>query len=197
MLLPSLSVLTLDTVVQDGLIMIFSQNDATKSLRYAVEKDVNVLVGRIFSSSNPSYRVYYGSVTNEIIYSASGSILNSSSILDSGWFNDIYYGYNYQYASSDVWNEAIPIYDSFDSFKVDVLKYTPITYHIAYRLTNCTAPSAPTEAAVGDTVNVPLVMQQGYDIVTPSTDIVVTNNGVVVPHTYSNGNISFTMPDPS
>ena len=71
------------------------------------------------------------------------------------------------------------------------------SYPITYRLTNCSAPSAPAEAEVGDTVNVPLVLQQGYDIITPSTDIVVTNNGVVVPHTYSNGTISFTMPDPS
>lgn len=70
-------------------------------------------------------------------------------------------------------------------------------YPITYRLTNCTAPSAPSEAAVGDTVTVPLVLQEGYDIITPSTDIVVTNNGVAVPHTYTNGTISFTMPDPS
>ncbi len=72
-----------------------------------------------------------------------------------------------------------------------------VLYPITYRLTNCTAPSAPAEATIGDTVNVPLVMQEGYDIVTPSTDILVTNNGVTVPHTYNNGTISFTMPDPS
>lgn len=109
---------------------------------------------------------------------------------------DLYY-FGTQYALTDrTWN--IRLYGTFN----DVMAafndgQWDIKHPITYRLTNCTAPSAPAEAAVGDTVNVPLVMQQGYDIVTPSTDIVVTNNGVAVPHTYSNGTISFTMPDPS
>lgn len=72
-----------------------------------------------------------------------------------------------------------------------------INYPITYRLTNCTAPSAPTEASVGDTVNVPLQFTTGYGIVNPSSDVYVTNNGVVVPSQYSDGVLTFTMPDPS
>lgn len=70
-------------------------------------------------------------------------------------------------------------------------------YPITYRLTNCTAPTAPSEAAAGDTVTVPLSFTSGYGIVNPSSDIYVTNNGVLVPSTYFDGTLTFTMPDPS
>lgn len=70
------------------------------------------------------------------------------------------------------------------------------TYPITYRLTNCTANSAPTEAAVGDTVNVPLTFPSGYGIANAS-DAYVMNNGVLVPSSYSNGVLTFEMPDPS
>lgn len=74
---------------------------------------------------------------------------------------------------------------------------TPVLYPISYRLTNCTAPSAPAEAAIGDTVVVPFQFTSGYGIVNPSSDIYVTNNGVIVPSMYSNGILTFTMPDPT
>lgn len=70
-------------------------------------------------------------------------------------------------------------------------------YPITYRLTNCTAPSAPTEAVIGDIVNISLQFTSGYGIVNPSSDVYVTNNGVVIPSQYSNGILTFTMPDPS
>lgn len=95
-----------------------------------------------------------------------------------------------------IW-DTCPAYDTVaDFFATEQPIPYRETYPITYRLTNCVAPSAPVEATVGDTVNVPLVMQEGYEVITPSTDILVTNNGVAVPHTYSNGTISFTMPDP-
>lgn len=72
----------------------------------------------------------------------------------------------------------------------------PVTYPITYRPTNCSFPNAPTEAAVGDTVTVPVAFEEGYGIVNPS-DIYVTCNGVSVPSTYNNGTLTFTMPDPS
>lgn len=65
---------------------------------------------------------------------------------------------------------------------------------ITYRLTNCTAPNAPVKAPGGVTVEVPLVFSEGYDIVNPSSDVYVTNNGVVIPSQYSDGVITFTMP---
>lgn len=82
------------------------------------------------------------------------------------------------------------IYDSVD----DV--FAAPTYPITYRLTNCTAPSAPDEAAVGDTVTVPFVFEDGYGIVNDA-NVFVTNNGVVIPSTYANGHLTFTMPDPT
>lgn len=67
---------------------------------------------------------------------------------------------------------------------------------ITYRPTNCSFPNAPTEAEVGDTVNVHVTFPEGYGLVNES-NIYVTNNGVVIPSTYSNGQLTFTMPDPS
>lgn len=70
-------------------------------------------------------------------------------------------------------------------------------FEITYRLTNCSAPTAPTRAGIGDTVTVPFQFMSGYGIVNPSSDVYVTNNGVVVPSQYSNNVLTFTMPDPS
>lgn len=70
------------------------------------------------------------------------------------------------------------------------------TYPITYRPTNCSFPNAPTEAAVGENVVVPVTFPDGYGLVNES-NIYVTNNGVVISSTYSNGQLTFTMPDPS
>lgn len=69
-------------------------------------------------------------------------------------------------------------------------------FPITYRLTNATT-TGPNEATVGDTVTVPLQFTTGYGIVNPATDVYVTSNGVAVPSQYSNGVLTFTMPDPS
>lgn len=69
-----------------------------------------------------------------------------------------------------------------------------ISKPITYRLTNCSAPGAPQYATSGSTVSVPLSVSAGYSFINPSTDIYVTNNGTVVPSTYSNGVVTFTMP---
>lgn len=82
------------------------------------------------------------------------------------------------------------IYDSVDDI------FAAPTYPITYQLTNCTAPSAPNEAAVGDTVTVPFVFEDGYGIVNDA-NVFVTNNGVVIPSTYANGHLTFTMPNPT
>lgn len=71
-----------------------------------------------------------------------------------------------------------------------------VNYPITYRLTNATT-TGPNEAAVGDTVTVPLTFPEGYGVVNPSSDAYVTCNGVLVPSTYSDGQLVFTMPDPS
>lgn len=69
-------------------------------------------------------------------------------------------------------------------------------YPITYRLTNCTAPNAPSEASIGDTVRVPLVFPEGYGIVN-NANVYVTNNGAIVSSTYSDGVLTFEMPDPN
>lgn len=71
-----------------------------------------------------------------------------------------------------------------------------IIYPITYRPTNCSFPGAPVEALVGDTVIVPVSFPDGYGLANES-NIYVTNNGVAIPSTYSNGQLTFTMPDPS
>ena len=65
---------------------------------------------------------------------------------------------------------------------------------IIYRLTNCTAPDAPSSAASGSEVTVNLNFTEGFAVNNPSTDAYVMNNGVLVPSTYSNGTLTFTMP---
>lgn len=64
---------------------------------------------------------------------------------------------------------------------------------ITYRLTNCSAPSAPESANSGDTVSVNFVPVEGYGFIT-SSDVYVTNNGVVIPSTLSGNTLTFTMP---
>lgn len=90
-----------------------------------------------------------------------------------------------------------PVYSSISDFFATEhpIPYTDTAYPITYRLTNCTAPSAPIEAVTGDTVTVPLQFTDGYGIVNPSSDVYVTNNGVIVPSSYTNGTLTFTMPD--
>lgn len=91
----------------------------------------------------------------------------------------------------DIAKEAL-YYSSWDEPTPPVTQY-PITY----RLTNATAPDAPTEAEIGDTVTVDLEFPEGYGIVNPQTDIYVTCNGVTVQSSYSAGRLVFTMPDPT
>lgn len=86
------------------------------------------------------------------------------------------------------------VYSTLADALVDIDAYFfGITYQITYHLTNCTAPTAPTSAMTGDTVNVQLQFPSGYSVVN-SSDAYVMNNGVIVPSTYSNGTLTFTMP---
>lgn len=100
---------------------------------------------------------------------------------------------NYSTATSYVLN--VELFDSRESAIAAL--YEASEYPITYRLTNCSIDSAPTKAAVGDTVTVQLSFTSGYGIVNPSSDVYVTNNGVLVPSTYADGTLTFIMPDPS
>lgn len=97
--------------------------------------------------------------------------------------------------------DATGIYNvsKFDTLSdaLDAISIRPISsnYPITYRLTNCTAPDAPSEASIGSTVTVPFVFPDGYGIVN-NENVYVTNNGVIVPSTYSDGVLTFEMPNP-
>lgn len=106
---------------------------------------------------------------------------------------------DYAYADSMFGFERVPSYRIYNNLQECLVAMAgPLTppYSITYRDTNCVS-SGPTEASVGDVVQVDYTFPDGYGIVNPSTDIYVTNNGVVVPSSYSNGTLTFTMPDPS
>lgn len=101
----------------------------------------------------------------------------------------------YSYTKTGIFD--LPIISSVSSLYSSIT-IAPIRseYPIVYRNTNCIS-SGPAEASVGDAVQVEYTFPEGYGIVNPSTDIYVTNNGVVVQSSYSNGILTFTMPDPS
>lgn len=69
-------------------------------------------------------------------------------------------------------------------------------YPITYRPTNSSFPNAPVEGVVGSDVVVPVSFPDGYGLANPE-NIYVQCNGVVVPSTYENGQLTFVMPDPS
>lgn len=94
-------------------------------------------------------------------------------------------------------NNVLIQYDSENSAIVALRNAFSSSYPISYRLTNCSAPSAPMEAVVGDTVNVDFIFPEGYGIVNSASDVYVTNNGVIIPSSYANGRLTFTMSDPS
>lgn len=112
----------------------------------------------------------------------------------------IYGGQTFYRVSADLYGNEIspiiPVYSNIQAALDDYFNH-PAVYPITYRLTNCTASSAPTEAAVGDTVNVPFTFPDGYGFPNPTTDVYVYNNGVLVPSSYANNVLTFTMPDPS
>lgn len=91
------------------------------------------------------------------------------------------------------WEWLIDVYDT-KSDAIAALKGRVETGDpITYRLTNCTAPNAPEGARSGNTVTVTLVPDTGFAFINDS-DILVTNNGITVQSTFSNGVLTFTMP---
>lgn len=111
-------------------------------------------------------------------------------------YSNIYYAHPGTIVPSNYMVSTIPLYSSrneaLEAFAAGIASY-PITY----RLTNCSAPTAPIEAMIGDTVEVTPSFSSNYGIINPMTDVYVMNNGVLIPSTWSNGVLTFTMPDPS
>lgn len=88
---------------------------------------------------------------------------------------------------------VIDMYENQEQANMALANALPINGDISYRLTNCSAPNAPTTANVGDTVTVNLAFPNGYGIASAS-DVYVTLNGTIISSNYDNGVITFTMP---
>ena len=128
--------------------------------------------------------VYVG--TTEYVLETSRMSMTDSGIFETG-------GTYYLGSPGDL---PLSYYSSREEALDAISPYIISGYQIVYRDTNCTH-SGPDEAIVGDTVTVNYTFPDGYGIVNPSSDIYVTNNGVVIPSQYSNGVLTFRMPDPS
>lgn len=148
---------------------------------------------RVFSASENAYTFYWywgssqGIIDKFSAYGMRSGVYALSLGTGAGYANNPQLDY-YQYVD-DEGVAPLPI-------AALVQEFGHFTYPITYRLTNATS-NGPSEAAVGDTVNVGLSFPEGYGIVNPSSDVYVTNNGVIVPSSYVNGTLTFTMPDPS
>ena len=151
----------------------------------------------IFVSNNPFTLNYYYHPVDSYDKSTSGSIVKSIG----GYDYNCQFGFD---GSSEpitsIINTGIYNTTGYETVQsaIEASGVLPIpgTYSITYRLTNATT-TGPSEATVGDTVTVPLTFPEGYGVVNPSSDAYVTCNGVLVPSTYSDGQLVFTMPDPS
>ena len=154
------------------------------------------------AAENPDiYRIYFASTH---VFSWSMSAWDASS--------DAFFNVNSYTAAGDTYNvgtaysarnssfgyngadrRLLLSYYNNDSEAIAALANSFVSSSITYRLSNCTAPSAPQSASSGDTVTVNLVPDTGFVFVAAS-DVYVTNNGVVVASTLSGNTLTFTMP---
>lgn len=207
-ILPITSNNPLDIIARGYNLSYYNESGSTRVDNYYSSNASKVLFCWLKSptSSSEVYPNYSGLTVglsnSQIIYSASSD----------GWYSETslpneytYHGVVFHY-SNPRWepngrNLYLNVGDTYVFNNIDEAKpyiYNDIEskYPITYRPINCSFPSAPTEAMVGDTVVVSVVFSDGYGLVDES-NIYVTNNGVVIPSTYSNGQLTFTMPDPS
>lgn len=160
-----------------------------------IAKGVNIAPGaQLACYSYTSERLYWiirpNSNESYAIANSTTGDLNNSGNRSANW-SDYYIGacYGSNYIPSN-WAQNVDLYSTQEEAETALGINIPITY----RLTNCTAPSAPQYATTGDTVTIDFTFPSGYSIVNPNSDVYVTNNGVIVPSTYSNGVLTFVMP---
>lgn len=196
-------------IISNGVPVKYMENtDASKGYMYSVRTNTTSLVkyamygsvsgpyeNEVFACLAPSngtiaLSTFYGEGASESIYDED---INGSIMLGE---NIIYYSLESVGARYPVDGAGYPtLEDALNAMNDGVwdnIRYYPITY----RPTNCSFPGALTEAAVGDTVVVPVTFPEGYGLANPN-DLFVQCNGVLVPSTYENGQLTFTMPDPS
>lgn len=154
---------------------------------------VGIIGNNIYAKSRVNMAtVYLSNSYYSSIYGTTNAVsINLSNLSDNNWY---YNNFNTSVATCSTNNTIyVQRYTNLQEF---LNSSVTVLYPITYRDTNATH-SGPDSASPGDVVSVDYTFADGYGIVNPSTDIYVTNNGVIVPSSYSNGTLTFTMPDPS
>lgn len=157
----------------------------------------NTICAWYINTEGSSDRYYYIAINRNsswIHSTVSITDLSSSTFRSCGWglttnANEPLYGSNANYGYTMLVNPYSSVSEAERALGIG-------NYPITYRDTNCTH-SGPNDAFVGNVVSVSYQFPEGYGIVNPSADIYATNNGAVIPSQYSNGVLTFTMPDPS
>lgn len=165
------------------------------------------LVGYHYGNNNSAYGVCLAS---DEAFECYGASVESNSLYSWGAYNAYYGGvyadvdfsglYWFAYGGGSNPRAGQWFIDNYSSQYegVAALKNAVrVIYPITYQAVNADTSTCPVEAVVGDTVTVVPSFPSGYGIVNPTTDVYVMNNGVLIPSTWSNGVLTFTMPDPS
>lgn len=196
-----------DTACLRALNRIWRLYDRNQGVAYTynvvVDTDSVVYAGYTRPSSDSRMRVLFAGRTQfrlRILYTRDdGTIYTRSGITTVTGQDDTITGYPYNMnpSTTDSFANVTYYLDEYSSRSAAIAAvevYSP-SKPIIYRLTNCTAPSAPSEAATGSTVIVPLVFSEGFGIVS-SSDAYVMNDGEQVPAIWNpnDNTITFNMP---
>lgn len=147
-----------------------------------------------YLNNNKIYAAFYSREAGRIV--TSGITYNSGTIMANNYISDNVSDFYRSTNATSYISLNIDVVSSLQEADSLFAGYSE-RYPITYRLTNASIDSAPTEAAAGEIVNASFTFPEGYGIVNTSSDIYVTNDGVVIPSSYSNGVLTFTMPDPN
>ena len=145
----------------------------------------NVSEQRLYGVAyNPDYEHY--------IMTCSTININQSGYRGLFWGDTIHPKGEVYETSNALYNQQLPVVADLYSTREEAIRALGAYYPITYRATNATY-DGPSEAVVGSEVSVRCSFPEGYGIVN-SSDIYVTNNGVLIPSTYVNGTLTFIMP---
>ena len=187
-------------ITTNGLMAATLLENSVEQYTYWFGSNVNSVAIGFYTLPNTRFGWYIASI-NQFTVRESAKYANGSSSeiievtgeYDSSLSKFIYDGQNTPSGAGISLSWHVNPYSSLTEAKEAVLNWQPMR-NITYRLTNCTAPDAPQSASSGSEVTVPLIFTEGFGVNNPSTDAYVMNNGVLVPSTYANGVLTFTMP---
>lgn len=189
-------------ITTDGLLIGNFQTSSDNKGYVASSLSSSLFIGRYVYTAN-SYNgiVVLAKLSGQRCYinkgdnaGSNGFIVNTFDSVNSVYYTTIGFYFGNSGDGSVIGDNMLRLFPTLQELLVAFGHYS-MTYSITYRDTNATH-SGPAEAAVGDNVTVNYTFPDGYGIVN-SSDIYVTNNGVLIPSTYADGTLTFTMPDPS